>query len=979
MKTNKIIFASFMAFVSTSIAADVNQIIGQLKSTPYQISSPSSTGEKNVEVFSNYCVGNPDSADIPAPNYANPLVAAASKRISETKIQADAKLKVNAQKQFAENVKNSKEQLQQIKSSKVAGVNEKLAILSNELDESVKTGKVSENAKKIFNEIQKLYVAELGKSIPQVAQKLTEELKGVDVKKLKSIGLSLSASLEAKVKSADIAKIKTWITELAPLLRKELVPVDMKQVKESCELIANSIDQDGNINAENLKEIKKLVQKTLDQIKNNGLVANQDINYWISDIVYYLESEQKEHSKNISNALATLKAETSHSTSTEIETSLKELETALSDSKSTAAVLNSTSNNFFYNIQEFKSKNDKLNKLLESFKNEIPKFQADKIFSSIKAFKAAAEKPTDSTDYTTNLINAGDTLSYRAETVAKSLDENGSKQLAELKAELALQESENIKTNAKNAKTELDKANGEMTKTLMSAVNDLFYNLETKLNLSSEAQKSIELFKVTGGEIQKFSPVNETLTQALEVKLSQHYYFYSSIKKIYKLNDSVPANAPAGTVAEAHQFITQLCGEFRDRASMIEAKIKWVNNLFILPKTKQNQTIDPTKNIWSQVSAESYSPYLQLSRTLWEARRSGQERYIQVGDNQVDNPVRGTTVCETKYIFANYISQNKQFDDLASFNKGYEGYKVNCPSADLVDYYDFRGDSNFKHYSPESNGMIWYATSLAAACKSATEVKPNVKNYTSSDCENYFKRPFYYRYNAARAGLATWLFRDDKYTDTFSAQGKMVAIYPHNRPELAPLGFSFDFNSTDEIYELGAPWLSLPGAWNTPDIGFNMLTGLGDKKVDLNSAYTRIRDAVDRHTDWYNSGFNDKNGVAKNQAYSPFVASSYEMSASDGFTSCGTTVQCPPDGLKRWMFVFRIKPQNWYTPARILNNEPVNFDTMWFDETSFGRSSLADGEKAWDRLGTAIEGEFDSILYLINVNDGGSDMEEGGH
>ncbi len=40
---------------------------------------------------------------------------------------------------------------------------------------------------------------------------------------------------------------------------------------------------------------------------------------------------------------------------------------------------------------------------------------------------------------------------------------------------------------------------------------------------------------------------------------------------------------------------------------------------------------------------------------------------------------------------------------------------------------------------------------------------------------------------------------------------------------------------------------------------------------------------------------------------------------------------------------------------------------MWFDETSFGDTSLANSEKAWDRLGTALEGELDSILYLWNV------------
>ena len=40
---------------------------------------------------------------------------------------------------------------------------------------------------------------------------------------------------------------------------------------------------------------------------------------------------------------------------------------------------------------------------------------------------------------------------------------------------------------------------------------------------------------------------------------------------------------------------------------------------------------------------------------------------------------------------------------------------------------------------------------------------------------------------------------------------------------------------------------------------------------------------------------------------------------------------------------------------------------MWFDETSFGTTGLAKNEHAWDRLGTAMEGEYDSIVYLHNI------------
>lgn len=458
------------------------------------------------------------------------------------------------------------------------------------------------------------------------------------------------------------------------------------------------------------------------------------------------------------------------------------------------------------------------------------------------------------------------------------------------------------------------------------------------------------------------------LSQAKE----QAFYFYGPIRKMYQLDSTtpVPQNLP-GLTLQTHMLLVQLCGEFRDRATMIEAKINWYKNLFVLPATPQ-KAIDPKKNIWSQMTANAYPDYIQLSHQLWEAKRQAQPRYITLTpEKQIDNPVQGTTVCETKYMFAEYISKKRQFESLDQFQAGLKKYEALCPKEDLTDYYDFRGDSNIKHNSPEANAMIWYSTSIANACKTMTQAKENQAGVTDQDCKNYFEQPFYYRYNAARAGLATWLFQSSAYKEQFADSRSEVAIFPHTQPHLAPMSYGFDHTTPEEVNEFDTNWLNIPGAWNSNDIGFNTFTGMGSSTPSAPLVYELIRSAVDRHTDWYASSYNDKNGTLKNQAYSPLVASSYEMSESDQFTFCGITVPCPPDGHKRWMFIFRVKAENWYTPARALNGEPVNFDTMWFDETSFGETGLADSEKAWDRLGTPMEGEMDSILYLYNIGDNG--------
>ena len=92
------------------------------------------------------------------------------------------------------------------------------------------------------------------------------------------------------------------------------------------------------------------------------------------------------------------------------------------------------------------------------------------------------------------------------------------------------------------------------------------------------------------------------------------------------------------------------------------------------------------------------------------------------------------------------------------------------------------------------------------------------------------------------------------------------------------------------------------------------------------------------------------------------------MSASDAFTAPGTTVNAPADGCKHWMFVFKLKKSQWYNTLTIKSKTPVDFNTNWFDETSLGTNGLADSERALDRLGTALEGEMDSILYLHKLN-----------
>lgn len=476
------------------------------------------------------------------------------------------------------------------------------------------------------------------------------------------------------------------------------------------------------------------------------------------------------------------------------------------------------------------------------------------------------------------------------------------------------------------------------------------------------------------------------------LKAKFDYEFYSS---------SNPA--PYGVKGNSHAFLTYLCGEFRDRPTLIEAKLEWFNNLYKLPAKRQKPVIPSAglKQIFSYLTAESYAPFVQFSRAAFDAREEsiwGEQKHLELSLKWlVDKPVPAFSVCEIKYIITDYISQasdeQKRFPGFTAYQYGLDQYEDQyCSQDDKDHYYDFRGDSNIKPNSPESNGMIWYSTSIMNRCGRDENGRVFVRtvnveggrrelDFPLDECIAYMESPFQHRWNAARAGLATWLMRDTRHDPIFSSTYTDVTIVPHFKMSEYPAHFKMDGMS--EIYDgeglidfLPAFVQNFRQYWQSPDLGFNSVFGVSEQAVlEMDLAYERLKDAVDRHTDWYASGYDDTSFEPNrarviNQAYSPFVASSYEMSESDGFVSPGTTVQGPRDGRRHWMFVFKVHKDRWYNTQSLLKGQPINFETDWIDETSFGTTQLADTERAWDRLGTPLEGEMEAVLYLHNIKAG---------
>ncbi len=956
-------------------ATTVDSMITTLKSQPYQTSTLNEA--ENKALFNNYCVGDASSPEVPQPNYSNPLVKGAAQKLSSTQTEASSQLVKKALEEFDSVVENAKSSTQVLLTSTHPQVKALAQQIAQEVAKATSQTGFSKESKALSEQMSSAIVSSVGSIANPLITNLPNELTDVDYNKLLSIAKAMQAHMKIHFKGVDFNAIAQAAETLSASLAQEFGQVDNQVVSQSAAVLLAAMGtmkvEDGDYLKQQLKQLKETMEK-------NPNAKPGDVVIYASDVIWswntYAIEAKVAVPPTAAQAFTALKKQYFNGQSENGAAYLKQMNDAIAAMKKSPGV--DSEQEVLYSLSSMvellkgnSSLSAKSASALSILVTETARQSSTEVMSAVDQIVThlqAGNKP--------NALSYAQSLSWRIRSLLEFPANKPLKDLyAQMEKETAKADTATVIASGKSLQ-ELMVKQGATQEEILSGLSNFRYNLsEVKAALQPETQKLVDQLSALADQADNVSTLKSLVaTETPSSKKAEHFYFYSPVAKIYR--SKVPAEAPKGTVSDAHTFLTQLCGEFRDRATMIEAKLKWANNIFILPASQsQTFTIDVKKNVWAQIPATAYDPYLRLSESVWEAKREAAPRYVTIGsDTQVDNPVLGFTVCETKYMMSEYVGKEKTFDDFKAYYEGYKTYREGCSQADRKDYYNFRGDSNFKHYSPESNGMIWYSTSLARACASPTQAKPNQNGYTDEDCKKYFSRPFHYRYNAARAGLATWMFRDDRHAEKFAAQGQMVAIYPHRFPELAPLGFTFEKESTNDLFEFDTKWLQIPGAWNTPDLGFNALLGLGTPSADQYTTYRRLQDAVDRHTDWYNSGYNDKNGTIKDQAYSPFVASSYEMSESDNFTSCGTTVQCPPDGLKRWMFVFRIKPENVYNAASVLKNEPVNFDKHWFDETSFGKSHLADSEKAWDRLGSPMEEELDSVLYLINVNDAG-----GGH
>lgn len=467
---------------------------------------------------------------------------------------------------------------------------------------------------------------------------------------------------------------------------------------------------------------------------------------------------------------------------------------------------------------------------------------------------------------------------------------------------------------------------------------------------------------------------------------SHSMVFFSQLLSKYKINA-----VPGAVKPETHTFLVYLCGEYRDRPSMIKAKLQWIANMNYLTKIA-NDSFDINKSPWVQMSLMDYKPFMDFTNRLYQARiqKTGK---LKIVTYDINGTVPPQTICEIKFIFSQFVRKNITFPEIGldGYELSFKSFLNKCSSDDLNYYSVFRGETFIHPNISESNGMIWHAHSLAMQCQNRTKAfgEGNIITYKNrewvqnilvndGDCVNYFKNPFQSRWEANRSGLGSWMLRNTALDQYMKNASSKIIMKPDYKVNLNNRPIAFETHEGTQATFV-KHWEKY---WKQPSFGIQYLY---NQSQLYDQYYQRLRDAINRHSNWSATAYRDgvNQGRDTEQAYTPLSSFSIDMSKSDQYVNCGGLIPCVGEDsgvydarrYKHFIFVYKVKKERWYRAENIVLGQVPNFESDWFDERSLGTEQSTQSERALDRLGTALEEELDSILYLHNMCSNGEISE----
>jgi hypothetical protein len=484
-------------------------------------------------------------------------------------------------------------------------------------------------------------------------------------------------------------------------------------------------------------------------------------------------------------------------------------------------------------------------------------------------------------------------------------------------------------------------------------------------------------------------------------------FSYGDWRRPYGLESESAGDDTQQRNARVRNFIRVLTGELRDHPELLEAKLDTIiaGQTYAGPGELSRDRLDLDGNLFAQITYPAYERLVDLMQVMHAHRQAALRdpndgfnyNYGEPGhdSHRVEHSVPPTTHCEMKFIFAEFLvgGAPRVVDGATdsateirpeTYEARYAAYRDrDCSEDDLAWMYNFRGHKNTMPLWFESNAFVWNSRRAGKA-------------YSARRGSDYYLHPFADRYHRSRQAWAAYLlYRDADHAQLRAASesgGGPILYFTDqdaNEDEIADyklfdqegcgdngLGGSdpadncnmvdwqtaADTRVTTEVIE---GWH--PDAYREPDLGFFDLVPTYEGRM------ARFNQALDRHTNWGPTGYYMIDASPEDAgpediryigAYSPIVACSYDISASNGFAS-GDYPTTPPfeQGVTKWMFVMKFRSTYYYDEARMKAGDPIDFDRHYFNETSLSNDYYV--ERALDRFGWVPGADLHANIYFV--------------
>lgn len=472
----------------------------------------------------------------------------------------------------------------------------------------------------------------------------------------------------------------------------------------------------------------------------------------------------------------------------------------------------------------------------------------------------------------------------------------------------------------------------------------------------------------------------------------EHPLYLEGRKRLKKANPSRSLYTPGRRRSEKkpiEAYFSKSCIEYHDSIDFLKAKLQLFASLNLV--SQEEQTFNPETPLWSQVTAEGYQRIVLFFHRLESALANTEQDKLPAYSYP--------SVCEMRLIFSKFI-QSKDFE-ISKFD--FEHYLAHrtaylqeasqtglCQSNDLESIYVFRGDATLNPLTPES-------TVMRAAEKLAHLQCDSEEGALSSRCSLYREQPYTQRLFAAKAVLHRLLSPSILRSAVFADSDEHFLLVSDKDNDALPEALAFNKNNKEGL-ELHKELQRLM-AWQMiakkPERFLNRHLELidrisrllasedssvrlflsGSKERSLNVSESDVGALLSRHSDFYGIHFLSFKPQLLSMFYSPWLSGTPFINEAHKFSFRGYAMSGRKGRKMHWMWVFRIQNKNLLNARTAKSGESGEksfsvdeIASKWIDERRYLSKELAQDENSFVRLSLPQPEEFDSLLWLGNID-----------